>query len=293
MAKKGRVTANMVGDVYCLIDKFLSKYQKENFKVTGLEFSNLGAQGREPLLDVSYSKTGDIMAYWKDKNRNCIVISTPEPGYEIKASKCLWHFFDEQKNSCFRPTHLDVSHLDVSNTTDFSYCFAGFGFGFGEKTEDIITSKIVGLETWDVSNGKNFAGMFFKAFPHSSDVCLDLSSWKFSKACHSTLYGLFEDFAEKASKVELKLDWDTSNVTRFKKMFDGFAPMAEDVKITGIENWTVWQAECFDGMFKNFAQKSNYKLDLTSWSKDHPLSADHYSFSENLFFRIKEPVWIN
>ena len=292
MVKK-KVTKYVVGDVYSLVDEFLSKHRKENFKITGIEFSNLGAQGRTPLFDATHNKKGIIMAYWKDELQSCIVITAPEPGYEIKAPKCLWHFFDEQKNSCFRPAYLDVSHLDVSKSTDFGYCFTGFGFGFGEKTKDIITSKIIGLETWDVSNGKNFAGMFFKAFPHSSDVCLDLSSWKFSKACRSTLYGLFEDFAEKASKVELKLDWDTSNVTRFKKMFNGFAPMAEDVKIIGIENWAVGQAECFDGMFKNFAQKSNCKLDLTSWSKDHPLLADHYSFSENLFFRIKEPVWVN
>ena len=101
MAKKGRVTANMVGDVYCLIDKFLSKYQKENFKVTGLEFSNLGAQGRIPLFDATYSKKGTIMAYWKDELQNCIVITAPEPGYEIKAPKCLRHFFDEQKIAVF------------------------------------------------------------------------------------------------------------------------------------------------------------------------------------------------
>lgn len=291
MTKK-KTTRHVIGDVYAKIREWqLDTYPNGAYPfVRGIIFSNEGSKGRNPLFDISKNKTEDIWVYWEDESNGLLEISAPEPGLEIKAPKSLENFFSNNfYNSYYNLSrgicYLDVSHLDVSKTTNFQGCFREFG--------TFERSEIVGLSNWDVSNGKNFAGMFFKAFPHSSDVCLDLSSWKFSKACRSTLYGLFEDFAEKASKVELKLDWDTSNVTRFKKMFNGFAPMAEDVKIVGIENWAVGQAECFYDMFKNFAQKSNCKLDLTSWSKDHPLLADHYSFSENLFFRIKEPAWVN
>ena len=91
--EKKKVTKHAVGDVYFFLDEFLSKHKKENFKITGLEFSNLGAQGRRPLFDASRSQKGTIMAYWKDDSKSCVEISAPEPGYEVKAPKSLCSFF--------------------------------------------------------------------------------------------------------------------------------------------------------------------------------------------------------
>lgn len=225
MGGKRKVTTSAVGDVYCLIDEFLSKCQKENLRVTGLEFSYLGAQGREPLFDVSYSKTGDIMAYWKDKNRNCIVISAPEPGYEIMAPKVLRHFFDEGKNNYFHPTHLDVTHLDVAKTTDFAYCFRLFGFDFGRKTRESETSKIMGLETWNVSSGKDFGCMFDQMFenfaPHAKIVEVKgIEDWRLGTGEIHLDYA-FDDFA-KASDCRLDLSRWLKNCTKKPTMI-GFA----------------------------------------------------------------------
>lgn len=290
MAKKGRVTANMVGDVYCLIDKFLSKYQKENFKVTGLEFSNLGAQGRIPLFDATYSKKGTIMAYWKDELQNCIVITAPEPGYEIKAPKCLRHFFDEQKNSCFHPTYLDVSHLDVSNTTDFSYCFFLFGYSPRKKTKDV---KIIGLETWDVSNGKDFRNMFDRAFPFNESINLNLSSWRFSKREEISFYEMFHCFGKQASKVILDISgWDTTNVDSFAQMFKQFAFHAKTVELKGIEKWKMHNKMDVSRMFAKFAPNSDWYPNLSKWDMKGNLPYKHKEFAVGLFFKIREPEWI-
>ena len=77
------------------------------------------------------------------------------------------------------------------------------------------------------------------------------------------------------------------------RMFHNFAVQAKDVNVTGIENWNVEHAKCFDYMFKNFAPNSSCKLDLTGWSKGCSLIGTHRKFADGNFFRIKEPVWEN
>lgn len=289
--EKKKITKHIVGDVYCLVDEFLSKHRKENFKITGLEFSNLGAQGRVPLFDATYSKKGTIMAYWKDELQNCIVITAPEPGYEIKAPKCLWHFFNGQKNSCFRPTHLDVSHLDVSNTTDFSCCFKRFGFG--EKNEETTSSKIIGLEAWDVSSGKNFDFMFDEAFPQNKSISLNLSSWRFSQEAKITFWDMFQRFGGRANKVTLDVSgWNTENVCEFSQMFKCFAAHAKEVELKGIEGWRLGPGPIsLNYTFDDFAKASTCRLDLSGWSTGCTQKPRMENFSRGGFFKIKEPTW--
>ena len=291
--QKKKVTKHVIGDVYCLVDDFLSKHKKENFKITGLEFSNSGAQGRKPLFDATYSKKGTIMAYWKDELQNCIVITAPEPGYEIKAPKCLWHFFDVEKNRYFHPTHLDVSHLDVSNTTNFSFCFRHFGFGFGKKSKDVITSKIVGLETWDVSNGEDFGNMFDEAFPQNKNISLNLSSWRFNQKAKITFWGMFQRFGGQANKVILDVSgWNTTNVYNFDQMFKQFAPRAKMVELKGIENWRLGDTGSISlsYVFDDFAKASTCRLDLSGWSVGCTQKPRMENFSRGGFFKIKEPT---
>ena len=180
---------------------------------------------------------------------------------------------------------LDVSHLDVSRTDTFTDCFKGFGAG--------TDSKIIGLENWDVGNGIDFRDFFWGAFPFNDTVSLDLSSWKFTVNRSIFTYSFFKDFAPTASTVELHLNWDTSSFAQISRMFHNFAVQAKDVSVTGIENWNVEHAKCFDYMFKNFAPNSSCKLDLTGWSKDCSLIGTHRKIADGNFFRIKEPVWEN
>lgn len=290
---KKNVTKHVLGDVYLFLDSYLSEHIEENLVVTGLEFSNLGAQGREPLFDVSYSKTGDIMAYWKDKNRNCIVISTPEPGYEIMAPRRMCSFFHGDVGHYFKITHLDVTHLDVSNTTDFSCCFKRFGFG--EKNEEAPSIEIIGLENWDVSKGENFAFMFDSAFPANKSISLDLSSWKFNQNKGIRFWNMFQGFGLQANKVILDVSgWNTTNVYDFDQMFKQFAPHAKTVELRGIEDWCLGTGSIsLDYTFDDFAKESSCCLDLSKWSIGRAQKPRMENFSNGVFFRIKEPTWEN
>ena len=154
---KKKVTKHVVGDVGHYLRQYIDTHKEEKLEVSGVEFSNLGAQGREPLFDVSRCQKGTIMAYWKDECKNCIVISAPEPGFEIKAPKSLCNYFRG-----WRLSYLDVSHLDVSHTTDFYKCFRNFGSASAKGESK--PSEIIGLETWDVSSGENFSFMFEHCF---------------------------------------------------------------------------------------------------------------------------------
>ncbi len=68
--------------------------------------------------------------------------------------------------------YLDVAHLDVSNNTDFTMCFAHFG--------DSKNSQIKGLENWNVQSGRDFSNMFYDAFSKNTKIELDLSNWNFN-----------------------------------------------------------------------------------------------------------------
>ena len=319
--EKKKVTKHAVGDVYFFLDEFLSEHKKENFKITGIEFSNLGAQGREPLFDISHSNTRDIFAYWKDENKNCVVISTPAPGYEIKAPESLYHFFGGKRHPRLQINYLDVTHLDVSDTTDFTYCFLLFGYSSRKKTKD---AKIIGLETWDVNSGKNFGNMFDKAFPSNKNINLNLSSWRFSQEVKISFMNMFQYFGEQAIEVILDVSgWNTENVDDFDQMFEDFAPRAKivelkeiekwrlgagpislkymfanfavnaiEVKIKGIENWKMHNKMDVSGMFANFAPNSDWYPNLSKWDMKGILPYKHEEFAAGLFFKIREPEWV-
>ena len=283
---KKKMTKHVVGDVGRYLRQYIDTHKEEKLEVSGVEFSNLGAQGREPLFDVSYDQKGTIMAYWKDENKNCIVISTPEPGLEIKAPKSLCNYFRG-----WRLSYLDVSHLDVSYTTDFYKCFRNFGSASvkGESKP----SEIIGLETWDVSSGENFSFMFEHCFFSNKTINLNLSSWQFSQEAMISFWGMFKEFGAQANKVILDVSgWNTENVDDFDQMFEEFAPHAKTVELKGIENWHLGTGLIsLVHMFNNFAQKSKCHLDLSEWAKGCTEKPDMEGFAERTFFRIKEPEW--
>lgn len=284
--EKKKVTKHVVGDVYCLLNNYLKKHKEENFKITGLEFSNLGAQGREPLFDASRCQKGTIMAYWKDECKNCIVISAPEPGYDIKAPKCLSNYFCDWKLN-----RLDVSHLDVSRTTDFYKCFSNFG---SVSTEDgCKSSEIIGLETWDVSNGENFAFMFKHCLSSNKTINLNLSSWQFNQKITISFWGMFKEFGAQANEIILDVNgWNVTKVNDFNRIFDEFASHAKTVKLKGVENWRLGTGTItMKYAFNNFAKESGYCLDLSELSKECTTKPDMEGFAKGAFFRIKEPKW--
>ena len=286
-----KTTKHTVGNVYRFLNEYLLEHKGENLTVSGIEFSNLGARGREPLFDVSYDQKGTIMAYWKDNSKNCIVISAPEPGLEVKAQQNMEYFFYNLEYSSFLISRLDVTHLDVSNVTNFARCFSEFGSTDGKSGK----SKIIGLETWDVSKGENFNHMFYGAFPGNDTVKLNLSAWRFGSQAKIWFWSMFGCFAKKAKTVILDTaGWNTTNVNIFESMFFKFAPSAEIVEIKGIEDWRLGNGRiCLRYTFKDFAETSSSRLDLSEWTRECTEVPDMEEFAAGTFFKIKEPAWKN
>lgn len=282
--KKKKVTKHVVCNVHHRLLRYISDHNKEKFEIKGVEFSNSGAQGREPLFDASHNGKGTIMAYWKDNSKNCIVISAPEPGYEVKAPKSLYRYF---WNWDIR--YLDVSHLDVSNTTDFDYCFAKFG---GDSIGG-LPSGIIGLETWDVRKGKDFTGMFEKCLASNKTIHLDLSSWRFGAEERVCLCAMFQHFGFRAKEVVLDVSgWNTECVYDFVRIFSHFAPCAKAVELKGVEDWRLGTGVIsLDYAFDSFAEDSECCLDLSQWGKEYVQRPTMDGFAANTFFRIKEPIW--
>ena len=256
-------------------------------EINGIVFSNSGALGREPLFDASENNTGDILAYWENKSKKWLCISHPESGYEIRAPQNMDSFFSGytlDSKGCVREalSYLDVSHLDVSETTNFNSCFWGFGIC-------CPTSKLVDLETWDISNGSDFSLFFGYAFPDNKEVNLDLSKMCFSKYKELNFRAFFQDFAGSAEKINLSLCWVTDSVWNFAEMFSFFGINAKRINIFGIEEWYVNNGSCFDEMFDNFALNGNCFLDLSNWKIKG--KCNHEAFARGTFFKIKEPNW--
>lgn len=283
--KKKKVTKHVVGDVHHRLLRYVSDHNEEKFEIKGVEFSNSGAQGREPLFDASRHGKGTIMAYWKDDSKSCVEISAPEPGYEVKAPKSLRQYFWK-----WDLRYLNVSHLDVSDTTDFSFCFLEFG---GNYLTGSMPSEIIGLETWDVQKGKDFTGMFEKCLSLNKTISLNLSSWRFSTEESISFPSMFKYFGFQANEVILDVSgWNIEYVYNFFRTFAYFAPFAKVVELKGIEDWRLGIGRIsLDHAFDSFAKNSECHLDLSQWNKECMQCPRIEGFAKNTFFRIKEPIW--
>lgn len=285
--EKKKVTKNMLGNVFHRLQVYLSKIPKdERPRIDGVIFSNKGAMGREPILDASINETKDIMVYWYDQGKHIFEVTAVDSGHEIKTPEDMTGYFAYFNSRLMRLKYLDVTHLDVSQTQNFNCCFWGFGQG-GE-------SQLIGVETWDVSNGQNFYRMFFSCFGKNEHINLDLTAWKFLKYKCKDFSGMFEAFGHKAKEVKLNLSgWNVKTSKSMSSMFRNFAPIATSVVLEGIEDWIVPTLNCdYDCMFFSFAPMSRCYLNLETWSQEFPLEiVEHNQFAENTFFRIKQPKW--
>lgn len=301
MVTKKKITKHVVGPVLDLIAQWQMKMVQELSlftapEVHGIIFSNDGARGRKSLFDASKNKTGDIFAYWEDIKKGTICITAKEAGYEVKAPKNMDYFFAK---CIYYPTKsygeydfgehinfLDVTHLNVDNSTSFRYCFKHFAKGCMRK------GSICGLETWDMSKATDLSGMFKWAFDAAETVNFDLSNWRFSEKLLIDVSEMFDGFAQTAEVVKLNLKWwNTSGFYNYYRMFQYFANKSEEVHLYGIEDWCIKKDNVFDYMFLDFAPWSQCHLDLSKWSEDGALTGTHFQFATNTFFKIKEPAW--
>ena len=162
-----------------------------------------------------------------------------------------------------------------------------------KKTGTMAPACLVGLETWDVSNGFWFDCMFFNAFLGNESVTLDLSNWKIKSEYSQSFRGMFYNFAPNANEVVLNVSgWDMHGAKFLSTMFKLFAPQATSVTIHGIEEWRLGNGYIqMRQAFEDFALKSGYHLDLSDWAKKCNLKPEMDEFSKGTFFRVKKPVW--
>lgn len=227
-----RVTEDSLGPLYNMLDDYILKKGNEIPPVTGIIFSNRGADGRKPLFDATENKTKEIMAYWYDEKKGIIEITAKESGYEIRSPESMNYFFYNRPYENFLISYLDVSHLDVSNVSDFSCCFRDFGYVIPGDVGKGVKSEIIGLETWDVVNGVDFSFMFSEAFNKNDTVELNLSAWHFNPQKPIKFIGTFENLGWKVNKVRLNITcWPIATKNNYCDIFSGFAPHAETVQI--------------------------------------------------------------
>lgn len=218
-------------------------------------FSNEGAKRRKPLFKASFGSTNKINAYWKDEKSGILEVSAIESGFELNAGTELIAYFNDKM---FPQTVevLDVTHLDVSHVRRFDACFLNFG-----KTRN---SKVVGLETWNVSSGEIFSRMFDGFCIYADEIVLDFSGW------------------------------DVSHGQKASEMFSGFGYFSKHIELKGIESWNVESMAEMIFMFQKFGVHSDCKLDLSNWKPaifDALGTTAHTGFAANTFFKIKEPTW--
>ena len=151
------------------------------------------------------------------------------------------YFFYNRPYENFLISYLDVSHIDVSDVSDFSCCFRDFGYIVPGDAGKGVKSEIIGLETWDVINGENFSFMFSDAFNKNDTVELNLSTWHFNSQKPIKFIGTFENLGWKANKVNLDVTgWNVTKGYDFSRLFEGFAPHAKTVKLKGVEELASW-----------------------------------------------------
>lgn len=218
--------------MYKILDDYILKKEGEIPSVTGIIFSNRGANGRRPLFDVTENKTKEIMVYWYDEKNGILEITAKKPGYEIRGPKSMEEFFYNRPYENFLISYLDVSHLNVSDVSNFSGCFRDFGYIVPGDVGKGVKSEIIGLETWDVVNGENFSFMFSDAFNKNDTVELNLSTWHFNSQKPIKFIGTFENLGWKVNKVSLDITgWPVTTKNNYCDIFLGFAPHAKTVQI--------------------------------------------------------------
>ena len=200
-------------------------------------------------------KSVDIQSEIKVTNTSSMFAQMPQ----LSSISGLNNFTDkiEYMNSMFSDdsslTSIDASQLKLDSVIQCAYMFDG-----------CKQLKSLDVSNWNVGNVKNFSSMFADCTNLTSIKGLD--TWKANKdaatnanATASAQY-MSSMFAYDRSLTELDLsNFDTSNVTTFKEMFDSCDKLNS---ITGLSQWNTEDATDMSSMFAyDFSLK---ELDFSS-----------------------------
>ena len=162
---------------------------------------------------------------------------------------------------------MDLSKLDVSRVTSFSYMFSNCsslqsldlsGWETSNATDlagmfwgcsSLQTLELFGL---DVSSASNLSGMFWGC---SSLQALGVSGWDVSLA--TDLAGMFSGCSSLQS-LDVS-SWDVSNAARLSGMFSD----CSSLQSLGVSSWDVSNAGDLSGMFSGCS--SLVSLDVSNW----------------------------
>ena len=164
-------------------------------------------------------------------------------------------------------TSMDLSRLDASHATSFSFMFQGCSSlttvdvsgwdvsgvqDFSQMFRGCSSLTTLDLSVWDVSSATDFSSMFQFC---SSLESLDLTGWNPSSA--TSLGRMFQNCSALAS-LSLS-DWDVSSVADFGWMFANCKSLAS----FDVSGWDVSGAKDFAYMFAGC--RSLESLDLSTW----------------------------
>jgi hypothetical protein len=155
----------------------------------------------------------------------------------------------------------DLSNLDVSNVTDFSWCFS-------ENTGDLPS-----LNSWDTSNATDMDSMF----SYTTIANPSIASWDTSNVvCMSDMFsetGLFNPDVS---------NWDVSSVEEFDYMFAWAASANPDTTL-----WDTSSALDMEGMFYSnpVAQPSTRNWDVSN------VTTMSYMFSDTALANPDTELW--
>ena len=141
---------------------------------------------------------------------------------------------------------LDLTGLDVSNTTDFSYMF------IQTKAETINT------EGWDTSNAQQMQNMFMQSYL----ATLDLSDWNMSNV--TNIHSMFSNCL---NLTEINVTgWNLENCKSFDFVFY-YCRALEDLDVSG---WNVSEGTSFVSMFASCEKLTS--IDVKDWRPEKATS---------------------
>ena len=157
--------------------------------------------------------------------------------------------------------NANLNNIDVSNITDMSDLFSGFGVSVGH----------IDISKWNVSNVENMSGIFLDCI----NFDCDLSKWDVSNV--KDMSYMFSGTNINGKSIE---NWDVSNVEDMKLMFSECNNLNCD-----LSKWDVSNVENMKWMFSY--SKNSYIKGLDNWKLNEKCNY-HSMFSKS---SITIPKW--
>ena len=181
---------------------------------------------------------------------------------------------------------IDLNNWDINKASKFYYTFNGAGYKANEiimdfsnwKLNDIKefdhfffvlgsechNIKLLGLETWDMSNVEDISYMFNQAMMDADEINFDFSSWDVSNIKYFNSFLRYVGRGSKKVKINLS-GWKIRDDAVFSDMF-GYAFSSVDELELNLSNWDLTGKENVKGLFGACASSAKkVNIDMSGW----------------------------